>query len=406
MYKRTVDTTMSGIPLEELRSFPWLDDATARNKIKNSFRAYEAELASAAEESPTLPRLGEILEEISAKHLEHSVESEALIAEGPVLEVDSMARPPDGESASVLALCSIHESHSAVHTATQIDQKLFSDWKGSSGIIYRWRKNKTRKLKKIGVAISAMQNKSSSFWVISVTLGGFEVSAQKRNRENILGHPGDGTSHHIEIAQRMQILIGLSSVCIGVRCVPARAKQPKDEFGVVERQTIELSFASTVVSPAQSTPVSKRIHKFGQTKRQHWCCKLAAIVNELLDTHIHREISRLSFQLRTADLRLDGAEIQDDVEAAKPGHCFLLQDLWKHQSHSFGLDPYKRLLAEIASCMPISGTSTAPTQAQYTQMYELGVRYRNRLLQIFRSNGEQRPPPSEHYDGVYRTKIR
>ncbi|KAJ6458837.1 hypothetical protein C8R47DRAFT_1162715 [Mycena vitilis] len=48
------------------------------------------------------------------------------------------------------------------------------------------------------------------------------------------------------------------------------------------------------------------------------------------------------------------------------------------------------------SCMPIYGTSAAPAQAQYAQMYELGVRYRNRLLQIFRTNGEQRPPPSEH----------
>ncbi|KAJ7657683.1 hypothetical protein DFH06DRAFT_452850 [Mycena polygramma] len=55
---------------EELDSIPWLDDATARNDVKDCFTVYEAELASATEESPTLSRLREILEGLSTKHPE------------------------------------------------------------------------------------------------------------------------------------------------------------------------------------------------------------------------------------------------------------------------------------------------------------------------------------------------
>ncbi|KAJ7222987.1 hypothetical protein B0H12DRAFT_1150813 [Mycena haematopus] len=57
---------------------------------------------------------------------------------------------------------------------------------------------------------------------------------------------------------------------------------------------------------------------------------------------------------------------------------FLLLDFWRHQSHSFGLIPYKRLLAEISSCLGL-GTD----KKVHAAIYELGLFYRNHLLRVF-----------------------
>jgi len=70
---------------------------------------------------------------------------------------------------------------------------------------------------------------------------------------------------------------------------------------------------------------------------------------------------------------------------------FLLLDLWRHQSHSFGLIPYKRLLTEISSCLR-SGTE----EKVHAAIYDLGLFYRNHLLRVFRSDGGPVPSVSQH----------
>ncbi|KAJ7221793.1 hypothetical protein B0H12DRAFT_1151687 [Mycena haematopus] len=69
---------------------------------------------------------------------------------------------------------------------------------------------------------------------------------------------------------------------------------------------------------------------------------------------------------------------------------FLLLDFWRHQSHSFGLIPYKRLLAEISSCLGL-GTD----KKVHAAIYELGLFYRNHLLRVFRSDGGPVPSVSQ-----------
>ncbi|KAJ7834792.1 hypothetical protein B0H14DRAFT_2797890 [Mycena olivaceomarginata] len=67
---------------------------------------------------------------------------------------------------------------------------------------------------------------------------------------------------------------------------------------------------------------------------------------------------------------------------------FLLQDLWKHQSHSFGLIPYKYLVREISLCFSVAGVGVgteAEAQAQYTAIYKL-----------VRSDGGPVPTASHH----------
>ncbi|KAJ7364853.1 hypothetical protein DFH08DRAFT_840151 [Mycena albidolilacea] len=77
---------------------------------------------------------------------------------------------------------------------------------------------------------------------------------------------------------------------------------------------------------------------------------------------------------------------------------FMLQDLWQHSQHSFGLIPYKRLLEEINSCSSpthIVG-SQEDTDAQHDAIYKLGLFHRNHLIRVFRSNGRPLPTESEH----------
>ncbi|KAJ7834816.1 hypothetical protein B0H14DRAFT_2797962 [Mycena olivaceomarginata] len=78
---------------------------------------------------------------------------------------------------------------------------------------------------------------------------------------------------------------------------------------------------------------------------------------------------------------------------------FLLQDLWKHQSHSFGLIPYKYLVRDISLCFSVPGVGVgteAEAQAQYTAIYKLGLFYRNHLMRVFRSDGGPVPTASHH----------
>ncbi|CAK5281688.1 unnamed protein product, partial [Mycena citricolor] len=91
---------------------------------------------------------------------------------------------------------------------------------------------------------------------------------------------------------------------------------------------------------------------------------------------------------------------------------FLLQDLWQHNQHSFGLTPYQRLIKEIASCLSISGqipASEEEAEAQHGQLQNLGLFYRNHLIRIFRSNGDPIPqssdPPSRPSMDVLRDRI-
>jgi hypothetical protein len=63
---------------------------------------------------------------------------------------------------------------------------------------------------------------------------------------------------------------------------------------------------------------------------------------------------------------------------------FMLQDLWQHSQHSFGLIPYKRLLKEITSCSSpthIVG-SQEDTDAQHDAIYKLGLFHRNHLIRV------------------------
>ncbi|KAJ7834823.1 hypothetical protein B0H14DRAFT_2797991 [Mycena olivaceomarginata] len=78
---------------------------------------------------------------------------------------------------------------------------------------------------------------------------------------------------------------------------------------------------------------------------------------------------------------------------------FLLQDLWKHQSHSFGLIPYKCLVRDISLCFSVPGVGVgteAEAQVQYTAIYKQGLFYRNHLMRVFRSDGGPVPTASHH----------
>ncbi|KAJ7262645.1 hypothetical protein B0H12DRAFT_1103967 [Mycena haematopus] len=79
---------------------------------------------------------------------------------------------------------------------------------------------------------------------------------------------------------------------------------------------------------------------------------------------------------------------------------FLLHDMWLHDKHSFGLIPYKTLLKEIKSAVDVVPNartgSEAEAQAHHHVIYTLGLRYRNHLLRVFRSNGGPLPEVSEH----------
>ncbi|KAJ7269741.1 hypothetical protein C8J57DRAFT_1323001 [Mycena rebaudengoi] len=60
---------------------------------------------------------------------------------------------------------------------------------------------------------------------------------------------------------------------------------------------------------------------------------------------------------------------------------FLLLDMYQHPRHSFGLNPYWRLVKEINSCAtPINEDPQKDTEAQHTAIYNLGLLYRNHLI--------------------------
>lgn len=64
---------------------------------------------------------------------------------------------------------------------------------------------------------------------------------------------------------------------------------------------------------------------------------------------------------------------------------FLLQDLWTHNRHSFGLIPYKNLITHIVSCLSIPGIavgSEEEAEAQHEKLQALGLHYRNHLIRV------------------------
>lgn len=64
---------------------------------------------------------------------------------------------------------------------------------------------------------------------------------------------------------------------------------------------------------------------------------------------------------------------------------FLLQDLWEHSQHSFGLIPYKEFIEQIASCLSIPGHtvgSEEEAEAQHEKLQALGLHYRNHLIRV------------------------
>ncbi|KAJ7166287.1 hypothetical protein C8R43DRAFT_1162659 [Mycena crocata] len=78
---------------------------------------------------------------------------------------------------------------------------------------------------------------------------------------------------------------------------------------------------------------------------------------------------------------------------------FLLQDLWQHSQHSFGVIPYKELIKEIASCLSVPGytvNSEEEAEQQHDELQSLGLHYRNHLIRVFRSNGGSISKRSEH----------
>ncbi|KAJ7816199.1 hypothetical protein B0H14DRAFT_2845104 [Mycena olivaceomarginata] len=126
--------------------------------------------------------------------------------------------------------------------------------------------------------------------------------------------------------------------------------------------------------------------------------------------------------ISTAELDHEGKSLSALAEATKAGAPkagtpkytdnligarvvgFLFQDLWKHQSQSFGLIPYKCLVRDISLCFSVPGVSVgteAEAQAQYTAIYKLGLFYRNHLMRVcesrkFRSDGGPVPTASHH----------
>ncbi|KAJ7257588.1 hypothetical protein B0H12DRAFT_471613 [Mycena haematopus] len=78
---------------------------------------------------------------------------------------------------------------------------------------------------------------------------------------------------------------------------------------------------------------------------------------------------------------------------------FLLQDLWQHSQHSFGIIPYKELIKEIASSLSIPGHpvgSEEEAEAQHAKLQALGLSYHNHLIRVFRSNGGPMLKRSDH----------
>ncbi|KAF5359876.1 hypothetical protein D9756_003615 [Leucocoprinus leucothites] len=69
---------------------------------------------------------------------------------------------------------------------------------------------------------------------------------------------------------------------------------------------------------------------------------------------------------------------------------FFLKDFSAH-TLDFGLAPYARLCREITSCF-----NKSDEEAIYNALVELGLMYRNHLLQVFRSNTGGRHTPSRH----------
>ncbi|KAJ6597188.1 hypothetical protein DFH09DRAFT_904366 [Mycena vulgaris] len=69
---------------------------------------------------------------------------------------------------------------------------------------------------------------------------------------------------------------------------------------------------------------------------------------------------------------------------------FFLRDFWLHQSHAFGIIPYRRLTQEIASAL-----AGAP-EADNATISKLGLYYRNHLIRVFRSDGGPLPTASDH----------
>ncbi|KAF5359877.1 hypothetical protein D9756_003616 [Leucocoprinus leucothites] len=69
---------------------------------------------------------------------------------------------------------------------------------------------------------------------------------------------------------------------------------------------------------------------------------------------------------------------------------FFLKDFRAH-TLGYGSAPYARLCREITSCF-----NKSDDKAIYDALVELGLRYRNYLLRVFRSNTGGRPTPSRH----------
>ena len=64
---------------------------------------------------------------------------------------------------------------------------------------------------------------------------------------------------------------------------------------------------------------------------------------------------------------------------------FLLQDLWIHDKHSFGLIPYKNLMKHITLGLSISGhaiRSKEDSQAQSKKLQDMGLSYSNHLFRV------------------------
>ncbi|EDR00729.1 uncharacterized protein LACBIDRAFT_295751 [Laccaria bicolor S238N-H82] len=78
---------------------------------------------------------------------------------------------------------------------------------------------------------------------------------------------------------------------------------------------------------------------------------------------------------------------------------FLIQDLWLHDKHSFGITPYKNLIKQVKSSLSLLGYtvgSKEESQAQSLRLQETGLYYRNHLIRVFRSNAGPIPTCSDH----------
>ena len=64
---------------------------------------------------------------------------------------------------------------------------------------------------------------------------------------------------------------------------------------------------------------------------------------------------------------------------------FLLQDMWQHQRHSFGLIPYKTLINQITPCLSIAGVvfgSKEEAEERHAKLQNLGLYCRNHLMRV------------------------